>query len=121
MRPRIEISSLPLRTWRQVSVARCSAGGMVLSKSTPAPCGAPATVSTRGSRANPQHDPANGVPRADVLHCLARTFKGELCLDWHPQLPVRSELGDRLQPRGGYRGREGGELASVTGRRGPAH
>src|SRR5712691_6526580 len=60
------------------------------------------------------------MPHADVLHRLARTLKGELCLDRHPQLPVRSELGDRVEPGAVDCGGEVLELDSVTGRRCPA-
>src|SRR5487761_1296195 len=67
------------------------------------------------SRANPQHNPASAMSRADVLHRLARSLEGELCLDRHPQLAVGSELGDRAQPGGIDRGEEGLELAAVRG------
>jgi len=72
------------------------------------------------SRPNPQHDPTHRVPRADLLHRLARSVKRELCRDGHAQLAVRSELRDRLQPGGVDRDPERLELDSVTGRGAPA-
>jgi hypothetical protein len=70
-------------------------------------------MSGSGSRPDPQHHPANGVAGTDVLHRLARTLKGELCPDRHPQLPAGSELGDRLKAPSGGCGAEVLELDSV--------